>query len=328
MKSLLDIQKELRNLESSVADINDCIKNIGSDIEELRSAEQGIEIDYQKIEGLARHISLSKHPLRGLQDGAACQIYLEMLLNIIRLDREKELILNRLVFIQWLQMEAQIDWTLEDLLKDCYTIEAASYYEILDCIPKIYRRYFIVDALIVAGLGGAANAEIYQYIADLAVILGIDAEQMRRYSLVARVALCQSFKGLTMEEMSDFIGYAKSFNCYISKQLMENAMKSMRRIIVRVPDEGTHSFKWHVQQGKSIRKGDLVASYFITPSRMAWSSALREKGTLQKIKAESAGTIFQFRDNCINYGVLGYKGDNKDSIKKWVKSGEAVFAGA
>lgn len=326
MKSLLDIQKELRNLENSVADVNDCIKNIGSDIEELRSVERGIEVDYQKIKALARHISLSKHPLRGLQDGKVCQIYLEMLLNIIRLDRDGELVLNRLVFIQWLQMEAQIDWTLEDLLKDCYTIETASYYEIMDCIPKIYRRCLIVDALIVAGLGGAANAEIYQYIADLAVILGIDAESMRGFSLVARAALCQSIKGLKREELEDFIGCVKGFSCYISAKLLEDAMKSMRRIIVQVPDADAVGFKWHVQQGQSVKKGDLVASYS-TISR--GTGAYWDWGrTLHEINAKSSGKIFQFRDNCINYGVLGYKGDSREAVKKWVKSGKAVFAGA
>ena len=32
------------------------------------------------------------------------------------------------------------------------------------------------------------------------------------------------------------------------------------------------------------------------------------------------GTLFQFRDNNTFYGVIAYKGDNKDAIKTWVKA--------
>lgn len=40
-----------------------------------------------------------KHPIQKLEDGKACQIYIEMLLNIVRLDKNEEITLNRLVFI-------------------------------------------------------------------------------------------------------------------------------------------------------------------------------------------------------------------------------------
>lgn len=63
MKSLLDIQQDIRTLESSINDITDSIKNINSDIEELRTVNQNTDVDYSKIELLAKQLSFGKHPL-------------------------------------------------------------------------------------------------------------------------------------------------------------------------------------------------------------------------------------------------------------------------
>ena len=53
LKSLLDIQQDVRRLENSVRDIGESIKNIYSDIDELRNADNSTDIDFSKIEVLA-----------------------------------------------------------------------------------------------------------------------------------------------------------------------------------------------------------------------------------------------------------------------------------
>ena len=100
MKSLLDVQKDIRNLESSINDITYSIRNISSDIEDLRTVNQNRDVDYLKIESLAKQIPFRKHPLVKIDDDRVCKVYLELLLNIVRLDFEEEITLNRLVFIQ------------------------------------------------------------------------------------------------------------------------------------------------------------------------------------------------------------------------------------
>lgn len=318
MKSLLDIQQDVRSLEKSVQEVANLIKGINLDMEEFRTANQNTDVDFSKIETLAKNISFGKHPIRKLSDGRACQIYLEMLLNIVRLDLEEEVSFNRLVFIQWLQTEAEIDWTLEDLYKDCYKIKSTSYHDLLDVIPKKYREYFIVDAVIVANLGGNAITDIYEYIADLAAVLGIDKERLRALSFVAGTALCQSTGHMKKKEIAEFLMSAKSFKHYIKTDILESGFKSIRQVIVELSDDEAQDFKWKVQQGKEVKKGDIVATY---------SRALRQRGfswmtnfITEEVKAPSEGTIFQFRDNGINYGVLAHEVDDKNSIKAWVKA--------
>ena len=84
------------------------VKTINTDIETIRNSSEGVVLDYSKIELLAKQINFGKHPLTNLKMGA-CQIYLEMLLNIVRLDQDEESVVNRMVFIQWLQIQSRID---------------------------------------------------------------------------------------------------------------------------------------------------------------------------------------------------------------------------
>ena len=49
MKSLLEVQQDIRSLEHSINDITDTIKAISSDIEDLRTANQNTDIDYSKL---------------------------------------------------------------------------------------------------------------------------------------------------------------------------------------------------------------------------------------------------------------------------------------
>lgn len=319
MKSLLEVQQDIRKLESSINDITDVIRNINSDIEQLRAVNQNTDIDYSKIELLAKQLSFGKHPLDKLDDGRVRQVYLEMLLNIVRLDFEEEISLNRLIFIQWIQKESRIDWSLEDLFKDCYKIKADSYHEMVDIIPNEYRECFIVDTLIVANLGGLANTEIYEYIAGLVAILGVDKERLKTLSIVARTALCQNVGRMKKAEMDEFQKCAKTYKYYIKADVLEHGIKSMRQIVVQLSDDEAKNFKWKVKQGQAVKKDDVIATY---------SKAVRKRGfsystnyATEEVKAPSSGAIFQFRDNCINYGVLAHETDNKDSIKAWVKAG-------
>lgn len=317
MKSLLEIQQDIRSLEHSINDITDTIKEISSDIEDLRNANQNTDIDYSKIELLSKLITFGKHPIDKLDDGRACQVYLEMLLNIVRLDPDEELSLNRLMFIQWIQKESRINLTLEDLFKDSYKIDTNAYHEMVDVIPTKYKEFFVVDALIVANIGGTANTEINEYIVGLVTTFGITKERLRILSFVARTVLCQKVQRMEKEEMDEFQKCAKAYKHYIKADILKNGILSLRQLVVEIPDDDCKNFKWKVKQGQAVRKDDIIAIYSKATKIRGFSHSTNYK--TEEIKAPSTGTIFQFRDNCINYGVIAHETDNKDSIKAWVK---------
>lgn len=302
VKSLLDIQTEIRELENSVKIISESIRRIDNDIETLRGIDDDNDIDYNTIEVLARHIKFGKHPLADSDDRYACKIYIEMLLNIVRQDYASEETVERLVFIQWLQKQSGIGLSLKELLKDCYQMKTDSYYEFAELIPAKLRERFVVDALIIANIAGDANKETLEYIVDLCEIIGIEKNVFRELSLVARTALCQNIGKMKGEDFDKVLKKAKFYRYYISEDILPQ-----RKIEVSVKNKEVINFKWEVKQGSKVKAGDIIATY------NNFFHAFKE------IKATSTGTIFQFKDNSTYYGVISNENDNKDSIKSWVK---------
>lgn len=326
MKSLLDIQQDIRNLESSVKEITESIRSIHSDIEEIRGSSDSVELDYKQIEILAGQLPFGKHPLDKLEDGRSCQFYLEMLLNIVRLDLEGEDTVNRLVFIQWLQIQSRINWSLEELYMDCFTRSKELHYEFAEAVDTKYRRYFMLDALIVANMGGKANREVLEYIVDLSRILGITKDNLQTASLIARIVLCQNADGIARAYLAEVYGELKKYRFYINMDIIKSVKLALRDIVVALWDNETIEFRWKVRQLSRVEKGDLIATY---ERKMDEKELVKKKekgirrvgGTeFKEIRATSSGMIFQFRDNNTNYGVIAHETDNKDSIKAWVKA--------
>lgn len=321
MKSLLNIQEDIRKLESNVLDITESIKNINSDIEALRNSSSGAAIDFSKIEILARQLPFGEHPLRRLNEGRHCQIYLEMLLTIVRLDPDWEMAVNRMVFIQWLQIQSEIDWSLEDLYKDCFEIDRQSYYELASEIPSEYREYFIVDAMIIGNIARMANLEIYGYIADLVTILGIDSEKLKSLAVISRIALSQTITGMDREQFEMGNGSVKKYGHYFRSNIAEQITNTLRTIAVELPEDNIFDLKWIVTQQQKVNAGDLIAVFQrMLPNFL--SNIWNGRGIIEteEIKAPASGTIFLFKDNHIYYAVLSSETDNMDSIKAWVKA--------
>ena len=319
MKSLLDIQQDVRNLENILSDVQRKIKGIEIDIDGLRTSNHNTDMDYSEIEILSRNLTIGKHPIYKLQDDMVKKIYIKMLLSIVWLDNNEEVTLNRLVLIQRIQDDSGIDLSLEDMYKDSFRISMDSFYDMVEIIPVKYREIFVVDSLVIAYLGGGANAEISEYITGMFSLLGVNKEQLSILGLVAHVALCQEAKKMENAEVDIFIKYAKNFEHYIKPNILKNIVLSQRKIIVELSYTEVTDFKWKVKQEEMVEKGTLVATYKAkTRSGGYLFTQIQDKKVEVTLSYE--GTIFQFRDNCTYYGVISHKSDNKESIKAWVKA--------
>lgn len=307
-KSLLDIQQEIRELDGKVKDISFAIAEIYDEIDELRNDETD-SIDYETIRLMSRHLSFGKHPLGRLDDNYACQIYLETLLSLVQADRGSGDTVNRLIFVQWLLSQTKLELTLEELFKDSLKINTGTFAEIVELIPKTYKSYLILDALLTANICGQANNDVLIYVVNLCSILGVDKEQLRIISIMAKGILKQDLGKMKKADLQQVLAQAKSFKHYLNSELLNAGLRSQRTIAVEAPDKTHSNFKWKVKQQGQVEKGDVIATYGYG-SRWSGSS-------LTEIKAPCAGTLFQFRNNCTNYGVIAHESDNKDSIKAW-----------
>ena len=308
MKSLLDIQQDIRRLEKCMQEISEDMQTINSDIDSLRNTSETTEGDFSKIETLARQIDFDKHPLSKLNDNRVCRVYLEMLLNLVRLDADEETTVNRLVFIQWLQIQSRIDYSLEDLYKECFKTDKKIIFEFLEIMPEEYKEYFLVDALIVANISGEANAALLNYIADIIDIFGLAHEKVKELAIISKMVLSQSVDGIKREYLNRVD--LESFSHYIRNDIVQDILNTIRVIAVAVRDSSVYSFSWTTKQFQEVKCGDIIAKY-----RKNWMYG----SDPEKVKAPVSGTIFQFKYNNTYYGVISYENDNKDSIKSWVK---------
>lgn len=307
-KSLLDIQQEVRELDGKVKDISFAIAEIYDEIDELRNDETD-SIDYERIRLMSHHFSFGKHPLGRLNDTYACQIYLETLLSLVQADRGSGDTVNRLIFVQWLLSQTKLELTLEELFKDSLKINAGTFAEVVELIPKTYKIYLIMDALLTANICGQANNDVLIYVVNLCCILGVDKERLRILSIMAKGILKQDLGKMKKADLQQVLTQAKNFKNYLINNLINADICSQRTIAVEAPDKTHSNFKWKVKQRGQVKKGDVIATY---GHGNRWSGK-----SLIEIKAPCAGTLFQFRNNCTNYGVIAHESDNKDSIKAW-----------
>lgn len=307
-KSLLDIQQEIRELDGKVKDISFAIAEIYDEIDELRNDETD-SIDYETIRLMSRHLSFEKHPLGRLDDNYACQIYLETLLSLVQADRGSGDTVNRLIFVQWLLSQTKLELSLEELFKDSLKINIGTFAEVVELVPKTFKSHLIMDALLTANICGQANNDVLIYVVNLCSILGVDKEQLRILSIMAKGILKQDLGKMKKADLQQVLAQAKCFKHYLNSELLNAGLRSQRTIAVEAPDKTHSNFKWKVKQQGQVEKGDVIATYGYCNR---WSGS-----SLTEIKAPCAGTLFQFRNNCTNYGVIAHESDNKDSIKTW-----------
>lgn len=306
MKSLLDIQQDVRNLESNVQEITKRIKALNSDIADIRNAEDDAGYDFHKIELLAKKIPFDEHPLTWLKSSGSgiCQAYLELLLALVQLDSEEKATIDRMVFIQWLQMKSGIVLSLDDFYKNALKMNRKRYFELLELICGKYREYFIVDALIVSNITGAVNRAMYEYIADIAAVFEISLQEVKRLALIAKITLKQEEKNLGEEQKKFILAHGNEYGYYISEVI--NRIR--RNLAVKVNWENVADFYWEKSTGEKIKVNDVLAYYYTLDD-------CRE----HEIRATVSGRIFAFRNKNTYYGVISDENDNLAAIMKWVK---------
>jgi len=317
VKSLFDIQHKVHDLEKSINNISIALNEINEDINSLQNKEKETEIDYETINKLSANISFNNHPLKNVESGYVCRIYLEILLSIVRIDLDSESTMDRFVFIQWMLNQANIDMTLEEAFVDCYRMEKDLYKVFIAEVPKTLYETLIVDALIVANIGGTANQEVLEYTAHLCGLLKITKERLYCLSLIAKITLCHGVGADEEIEINDadcIMREARRYRHYV-EEITQSILERCRNIIVEMPmSSNIIDFKWKVENGEKIEKGEIIASF-------KKQNIKHPVAVTYHYESPVEGSIFRFTFNDVYYGVISSYYDDLESIKEWVKKG-------
>lgn len=330
MKSLLDIQKDIRNLENGILELSADIKRICDDVDEIRNRDCNTEFDYAEIKKAAKLIPFKKHPICKLSDERAIRLYLEMLVNIVKFDdkNSEDKTDTRLVFIQWLLNNAKTDISLEELIINSFRDETSVFDEITSQLNKKYKEFLAVDLLITANMNGTFNADECNYAADILSVLNIDTAKLKILSLISKMVLCQkvfefdnSLGNDLIRELGNYKHYVLTgnvANASMPDGIIKEAVKAMRTVVVEIRADEAKNFKWNFKPQEKVAQGDVVAVYQKPKRKRGYSFSTEY--TTKEIIAPVGGTIFQFRDNNVIYGVIAHESDTKDSVKQWIKN--------
>lgn len=158
---------------------------------------------------------------------------------------------------------------------------------------------------------------------------------MKDLAVISKMALSRNVDGAGIECLNIIQDNLELFNHYL-RGIALDGMKAMRVIAVDLPDNRIIGFKWKVKQFQKVECGDVIATY-LDPCEGAvevaeeavevpvvevnpFNEKVEPAYEIEEIKAPVSGTIFQFRDNNTNYGVISHEKDSKDSIKSWLKT--------
>ncbi len=304
MKSLLDIQKEVKELETTIQGAVNSLDCISREIQEIRTSNDNMEMDYDMIRMLAKNVPFANHPLVKLEDRYACKIYIELLFSVMHMDING--ITEKMVFIQWILEESCLDMELEDVHAESLELEKDVYFEIGELLNTEYRMFFIVDALIVANFVGKANEEATEYIGKLCTLMRTNASYIENCIVLAKIALEQSVENLESADIEKVMPFIHKYEYCITKDTIKKVELKCRVVCVYVKNdtfEAMLSFRWCVRQKSMVNKGDLIA---LCSDR--------------KFYAPKNGKIYQFRyENCAEIGVISHPSDTEKEIKQWLK---------
>ena len=291
----------------------------------LDNKDHQLAIDYDEVT-VARRLyrsGESEYLINGatcrLKDVYASKMYIMFLLSLVHIDSDSECMIHRLILIQWILSQSEIEIELEDLYKDSLKMDSNIFDGLLEILPKTYHNQIIVDALIIANICGQCSGEMLQYIVNICSLLGIDRKQMRTLSLISKVVLQQDFIKMERADILQIWNEVDNFKHYLHDDLLCIAVRSVRMVAVMVDDASSYDFKWKVKQRSQVKAGDVIATT-VTVSFGDGGGVIRLPRTIRtdEIKATSDGILFQFRKDNVNYGVISHESDNLDSIKAWV----------
>ncbi len=315
MKNLLDIQKDVRQLEQRSEETSQIIKTIYSDINNLRNSQiiqrEISDINFDAIELMSSKIKFNKHPIFNL-DKKTKTIYLTELLKIVLIDSDLNHTNDRLVFFQWIYNQAKIEYPMKELYVETLRHRKELNISAIDDLTKEFKDLFITDALLIATITGDTKREIYEHIVDIALILGLDKENISMLALITKAILRQDFSDLSKEQIKRIVSKTDLYDFYLL--LNKEIINSNERVIeVKKKYNDSINFEWKKSYKSKVVIGDLIAM-----------DTVLNMNTLQRRElvpyfSKHSGYFYWLTYKGVNYGIISSESDNENEIIKWIE---------
>ena len=333
MESLLEIQQKVKELENSLKNITNTIGSINTDIQKLRVTDKDLEIDFKKLKVLSRHIPFKTHPLSELNDRHCIKLYVEILMNIIRIS--PEISIEKMSFVQWIIEKSKIDISFEDLYKESLEMNDKLLDEVVNYLSEDYKIYIVIDSMVIGNLTGKADVNTLNYIADICRVLGIKKDDINALAIIAKAILCQNTNNISNIKNTKFLDYTFKVKYYLNAQLIKemlNIIMTQYRCLVELPS-CSYNIVFTKNSFSDVKEDEEIGYYKIKNNSNYSSNSFYKSianinnNKFQDIVAPISGRLYVFidSDNRKQYGVISHIEDDPNLIKIWLANKENIY---
>ena len=317
MKTLLDVQNEIRDLGQLLGDTARRLDTLSAEVHDLRTANAGADTNrYDDIRVLAKSVPFKTHPLAEAEDpgGSLRRLYLTALASAVRLCGED--VSLPLAYVQWVLDRSGLGMTLEEVWTESAKPGRVDYDAVRESIRDDLRLCLIVDMLVIAQTGaedGEPSPAALEYAASLCGVLGVSGEDAKHCAAAVRVMIA-SLKDINRDAI---ISASESWwlAFYLGESSISFLNNRCRVIACRVLPLSYQTFSWrHPNQCSYVKEGEIFASLKDNPNL----TGKRKPGT-KDFTASCNGWLYHFELNQVQYGVISYQNDNMNSIRAWVQ---------
>lgn len=266
--NLTELQIELRSIEER-------IELLHSEIEKMKPKTENEEKgDFVRITRLAE-----KHPLDGKKIAKEPverqKIYLYSLSCFFL--TEGNIDISRLLYLCRISKGCGLELSAEELYKNGIQFDKDDLDEVCSELYDI-RYSYITDAMILANIAQEDTAKMAGMIADIAVLMQCDKDDVCVMSDVAKCYLADDFDGLKKTSLTQGNRWGGQFKDFIPKEWIEAQRRQAGCFCIKrclsESDTGyryyrifhssckqPYNIKWILPNGSVVRKGEKIFAY-------------------------------------------------------------------
>lgn len=213
MKTIAELQQEIRSIRKELSNLDGRLNAMDTELLNYKDVTSD-DSEYKRIYEIAKTMPVIKHPI--VQETIQVKNnYFGMLLMVAVVD--DSINEDQLMFFQRMVLSDANDQRLEHYIAALGSIVPENVlYKMDENIKQKYDRQLLLDMLIVAGLSRGNTRKAYELIVNIAAVLGLKKEELKKIALVASEILKQSVEGLPTENFLVIIT-DEMFGYYLSE---------------------------------------------------------------------------------------------------------------
>lgn len=205
-----------RNYMKTIDDIQRELKSLASELEQLKESKNDSvpDIDFAKISAHGMRFPIKNHPMKNC-DKHQQKCYLTLLLSIVNFD--KDVMVDTITFIHRIAYGMGYLKEGKDLSEEYLAAQALTFAQ-LDEMTKLFlksdmRFMFIEECLILSGAFKKGRSKAFEYISELADMLVIKTDEMKVIANIAAVIVSRDPKKYKLKQQNPY----DFMECYLKE---------------------------------------------------------------------------------------------------------------